>query len=131
MIFSPENVAKIEAGEKTQTRRVRRPYAVSGRKDGAAYDVWDFNARRAYVPIYEVGKSYAVQPGRGKKAVGRIRITAIRYCERAAEISEGDAVAEGFATPDEFRAVYARINGTAALDAPCWAIVFEWEGAER
>ena len=40
---------------------------------------------------WEEGKTYAVQPGRGKKAVGRIRITKIRR-ERLQEIK-----------PEEFR----------------------------
>jgi len=43
---------------------------------------------------FRVGNTYAVQPGRGKKAVGRIRILGIRR-ERLQEITWQDAVAEG------------------------------------
>ena len=43
---------------------------------------------------WAVGKTYAVQPGRGKKSVGRIRITKIRR-ERLHQISGYDVVAEG------------------------------------
>lgn len=43
---------------------------------------------------WQVGRTYAVQPGRGKKAVGRIRLLEIRQ-ERLQDISEEDALAEG------------------------------------
>lgn len=74
---------------------------------------------------YAVGRSLAVQPGRGKHAVGRVQITAIRYCARAGDISQEDARAEGFETATEFCAVYGRLNGAAALNAPCWALMFD------
>jgi len=43
---------------------------------------------------WAVGYVYAVRPGRGQKAVGRIRITNIRR-EHVQDISEADAIAEG------------------------------------
>lgn len=43
---------------------------------------------------WQVGRTYAVQPGRGKKAVGRIRITGIRR-EQLQDISPEDVKAEG------------------------------------
>ncbi|MFA4974630.1 MAG: ASCH domain-containing protein [bacterium] len=61
-------------GTKTQTRRLRAQ------------------------PPY-VGRTYAVQPGRGKPAVGRIRITAIRQ-QRVQDITAEDALAEGLVCPD-------------------------------
>jgi hypothetical protein len=45
-------------------------------------------------PRWQVGRTYAVQPGRGKKAVGRIRITGIRR-EWLDDISGEDCLAEG------------------------------------
>jgi hypothetical protein len=55
---------------------------------------------------------YLCRPaGRGKHGVARIEITAIRYCARAGDISEEDAIAEGFKSAAQFREVYARING--------------------
>ena len=44
---------------------------------------------------WEIGRTYAVQPGRGKPAVARIRITNIRQ-ERLCDITAADARAEGF-----------------------------------
>ncbi len=74
---------------------------------------------------YIVGRSLAVQPGRGKHAIGRIAITGIRYCARAGDISEEDARAEGFATAAEFCTIYVTLNGLVALERPCWALRFE------
>jgi hypothetical protein len=41
-----------------------------------------------------IGKTYAVQPGRGKKQIVRIRILNIRQ-EHLQDITEADAIAEG------------------------------------
>ena len=73
---------------------------------------------------YAVGRSLAVQPGRSKHAVGRVQITAIRYCARSGDISEDDARAEGFETAAEFCEVYGRLNGAVALEKACWALTF-------
>lgn len=43
---------------------------------------------------WQVGRTYAVQPRMSKKAVGRIRLTAIRR-EALEDITEADIVAEG------------------------------------
>jgi len=41
-----------------------------------------------------VGRTYAVQPGRGKPAVARFKLLELR-CERVTEISAVDAIKEG------------------------------------
>lgn len=51
--------------------------------------------------VYQVGKDYAVQPGRTKPAIARIRITGIRR-EDVREIDLEDVVAEGFKYEGEF-----------------------------
>lgn len=137
MLFRPESVAKILADEKTMTRRAVKPDDCTPCPWKAAADDWfpltiawdDGEEVSAVIGDgprlrYGVGKTYSVQPGRGKAAVARVEITEIRYCERAASISEQDAIAEGFATPEEFRDVYGRINGVGALERPAWALTF-------
>lgn len=69
MIFGPKMLPKVLDGTKTQTRR---------------------RSSR-----YRAGHDYAIQPGRGKRAVGRLRVLAVRR-ERICDISEDDAIAEGF-----------------------------------
>jgi hypothetical protein len=86
MLFLPDLAEAIKAGKKTQTRRLAesndrlvKEYfqdraghwhkaltVVRGHRD---------SARRV---LYRVGQTYAAQPGRGKSAIARIRLTAIR-----------------------------------------------------
>jgi hypothetical protein len=95
MIFKPEMVRAILADEKTQTRR--------GTKKGEGLYVYGLVSAPGphYVsaggPIkWMEGRTYAIQPGRGKPAVARFLLEQIRYCERAGAISEEDAHWEGF-----------------------------------
>ena len=74
--------------------------------------------------LYEVGRTYAVQPGRGKHALGRIRLRAIRR-EPAQDISEGDARAEGVASPAAFREIWIELYGRDALERLCYVLVIE------
>jgi hypothetical protein len=118
----------ILEGRKTQTRRPVKPHQM-------LLPVTPYSAEMCVVQsnvpaktarvYYREGATYAVQPGRGKKGVARIRITRIRYVERAAEISAVDSAAEGFLTGAEFRRVYGTINGSGSLGQPCWALTFE------
>lgn len=91
MIYTPSNAAKMITGEKDQTRLIV--------KDGD-YPIFDYDLKSIFAVhrkarvIYQVGKSYSIQPGRGKPAIGRRVLRAIRQ-ERLQEISEADAKAEG------------------------------------
>lgn len=93
MLFKPELAAKIPTGEKTQTRRIV--------KDGEFIDTYehrDKTVKVVYLPNGHVkwmtGKFYAIQTGRGQKAIGRFRLLDIRR-QRVGDISETDAIAEG------------------------------------
>ncbi len=74
---------------KTQTRRVVRPGDVAVYDEAGQIVAVTKNGRTQW----EVGRTYAVQPGRTQPQVARIRITAIRT-EPVTAISEADAIAE-------------------------------------
>ena len=90
MIFQ-HTIEQILDGSKTQTRRVVKDgqYCSHNAQRGI-YCVFEARDRLKYM----LDKTYAVQPGRGKKGVARIRITGIRQ-ERVQDITAEDAKAEG------------------------------------
>jgi len=96
MIFSvADHVEQIVKGTKTQTRR-------------------------AYTSKYWPGKTYAIQPGRGKLADprGRILITHAWIESRERNVIHPfDAEAEGGYTPEEYEVLYEKLN-------PGWG--FRW-----
>ena len=91
MIFKDKLCQKVLDGTKTQTRRLMKDGEyVFVKPTGEVVEVCDSNNRLKW----HVGNSYAVQPGRGKHAVGRILLKGIRR-ESVQSISEADAIAEG------------------------------------
>lgn len=110
MNFRPELAAKVMAGEKTVTRRLvsdnpRSPWFVGG-------------------CTLQIGRDYAVCPGRGKNAIGRVRITNV-YRLGLWPISDAEANKEGFPSAQEFRATFTAINKVWTPDAVVWRIEFE------
>lgn len=103
MIFRPELAKAILQRKKTQTRRLAT----------------------AKTCRYRAGKSYAVQPGRGKTAVCRITITDVRL-EALGEITLKDARKEGFVTTDEFRDYWASLYGRFDPDLMVWVLSFQF-----
>lgn len=119
MLFKPEMIEQIVAGNKTQTRRLRKAgeTAWCGHLD-LQYILTVVSGSAGRVK-WQVGRDYAVQPGRGKPGALwrpetgdifypaaaddtvdgfvplRIRITGIRK-EDVRKISKADALAEGF-----------------------------------
>src|SRR5690606_10500152 len=105
MIFQ-HTIVRVLSGQKTQTRRIVKPRTITPPKDARPdantdgewlYDAWGTQPLTVYSakpckpgtgfyglgytkahPKYRVGSQYSFQPGRGKKSVGRIEITAIR-----------------------------------------------------
>lgn len=120
MIFQ-HTIDKVLSGEKTQTRRRVKPnhvcWADSYDENGAT-EITDvrvvIDESRPGRKIYEVGKTYAVQPARGKPAVARIRITDIRR-EDVRNISDEDALAEGFGDRESFLELWVEMHDPSAL----------------
>jgi hypothetical protein len=104
VIFKPRLARLVVAGKKTQTRR---PV-----KDGE--------------PIcrYRPGREYAVQPGRGKAQIARLKVIAVAR-EPLGELTFDAARAEGFRTRDDFMAYWEELYGRIDVDLPVWAIAFE------
>jgi hypothetical protein len=100
---------KVIAGEKTQTRRIVKPgqRLVEEFYDWPFRHVYDNNDRlvyATYTPLNIATGRYAVMPARGVRGlrkVADIEITRIRR-EDIREISEADAIAEGFALCPEY-----------------------------
>jgi hypothetical protein len=109
--FRPELAEKVMAGEKTVTRRltshnVRSPW-------------W-----RAACSL-GVGRDYAVCPGRGKNAIGRVVVTSVRREPLHLVQQPGEAEREGFADFDGFRDAWVAINGDWDEMALVWRVEFE------
>jgi len=112
VIFSPDLCELILSGAKTVTRR---PVKVD------SYDTLQFPLPCRYV----VGRTYAVQPGRGKKAVGRIRVVSVDR-EPLTLVRHGNEWArEGFASVNDFYRRWTDLYGLVPAMQPVWRIEFE------
>mgnify|MGYP000975279841 CR=1 FL=1 len=104
---------------KTSTARVVKEGELSIRAWGAlspVIRVFNGNDRA----VYKLGYTYAVQPGRGKKAVGRIQITDIRR----GDVRDQPASfyrAEGFASKQQFLDLWHKMHGG---NCDAWLISF-------
>ena len=86
MIFSPELVEKVMGGKKTVTRR-RLPVR------------------------YQPGKVYAVQPGRGKRHVGHIKVRRVEEQRLSMVMKWGEARREGFRRRGDFINYWEKLHG--------------------
>ncbi len=116
MIFA-HTLDQVIQGQKWQTRRLVK--ASDCLVEGVAIQ------RGTNRILYAVGKTYAVQPNRGKKAVARILLTGLRR-ERVADITESDARAEGFLSREEFLSTWCAIHGIKSdLNREVWVFEFK------
>lgn len=109
MNFQPGLAAKVMAGEKTVTRRICN--------DNPRSPWW---LRRCSL---KPGRSYAVCPGRGKNAIGRVVVVSVRY-SRLGDVDDGEARREGFDSAESFAAAFRQINGEYDPDLLCWRVEF-------
>lgn len=124
MIFQ-ETIDSAVARLKTKTRRLWQPdYVLEKTEDGGTAVISDILARRR--TVWQTGRTYAAQPGRGQKAVGRILVTDIKR-ERLQDMTEDDAKAEGFDSLAEFKDAWNKIHlrdkGCRWLDNPEVAVI--------
>lgn len=113
ILFKPRFVEPILSGQKTQTRRV--------------------GTRR-----WNVGAVHQVQTRMldNSSVFARVRVLDV-YREMVSAISEGDAVAEGFSSREEFVAAFCEISGVdvmspafdEAMASDVWVVHFELEKA--
>lgn len=75
-----------------------------------------------------VGRDYAVCPGRGKHAVGRVRVTGVRLFGEIGRLDDDEARREGFRDAAGFEAGFAEINGSYDPHACVWRVEFTREG---
>lgn len=151
MMFREDLLKKVLSGEKTQTRRVvkvgqfafayddanyakAREYCVEplmlAGNDGLRHvrtmqphwwinEVMEVDRRK-----WLLNNDYAIQGGRGKPAVARFKIKRIGL-ERVGDISDADAVAEGFTDKAAFLAAFASITGKTDMGVWVWALTFQ------
>lgn len=110
MNFRPELAAKVMAGEKTVTRRLMSDNPRSP---------WSRNGCRL-----REGRTYAVCPGRGKNAIGRVRVLDVVGMPLS-HVDQLEATLEGFGSIAEFEAAFTGINGSYDPSAWVWRIKFE------
>jgi hypothetical protein len=111
---------KVIARQKTQTRRIVKPNesAIRGRYNKITSVMSGDRTK------WRVGGSYAVQTGRGKGQIARVRLTCIRS-ERLSRIRQADAQAEGFASRQEFLQTWDTIHGANSREVRVWVLEFE------
>jgi hypothetical protein len=133
---------QVMDGTKTETRRLVKPEHRPIMEGNQVVEVHVIQPPHRLSGIYrerllwQVGHTYAVQPGRGQKAVARIRLTGIRR-ERLQDITPEQAYNEGmvhFAAPHiPLTLIFARVwdslhdrPGERFEDNPdVWVLVFE------
>lgn len=110
MNFRPELAEKVMAGDKMVTRRL-----VS---DNPRSPWWREKC------ALEVGRDYAICPGRGKNAIGRVRIVRVTK-QLLVRLTNAEARGEGFASAIEFEKAWTEINGGYDPQANVWRVQFE------
>ena len=71
----------------------------------------------------KVNHSYAVQPGRSKKAIGRVVVESVSL-ERLGHLTFDQVRAEGFDRPSEFVRTWVDLHGGYDPDEVVWRVQF-------
>ncbi len=141
MIFHPELAKKVMAGKKTQTRRLIKAgdklilRGINSRFYGdkllpAVVNFAKRGNKSKETPFlrWQTERDYAVQAGRGKKAIGRIRILKIEQ-KLLCQIPIRDVWAEGFEALQDFidgwSSIYSEREHQWLACPPVWKLEFE------
>src|SRR4051812_3229392 len=108
------------SGRKTQTCRIAKPSEKAIRASDGTIEAVTGSGRDKY----RIGKTYAVQPSRNESAVARIHLTSIEK-KKISAITLKEAQAEGYASGEEFFAVWRTIHGEKNAHAEVWVLKFE------
>src|SRR5664279_740162 len=125
MIFQ-YTLDQVLSGRKTQTSRLVTPHDSAVYGSGHEIVAVTVNGRDKY----RVGKTYAVQPARGKPAVAHIRLVRIEG-KKVSATTLAEAKAEGFASREAFFETWNEIHGANQLDADVWMLTLELVPAEN
>lgn len=111
---------QIVARTKTVTRRLiaHGDLAVRG-KNNVIVQV-KHNGRTKW----QIGTTYAVQPGRGETGIARICVARITQ-QQLKRISNTESQAEGFTNRQEFLSTWRTIHGSVDPNLKVWVIEFE------
>ena len=125
MIFAHTLDKLVIVGRKTQTLRPAYPGDHLARTAAGELAVYEgafmFGTREIHRVRWIVGHDYAIQPGRGKHAIGHFRCTYLRKIDNPLKVDEAFARAEGFDSLGEFLEAWKRLYPRRHAE-PCWAI---------
>lgn len=114
MLFMEALAIQIVTEMKRQTRRIQ--------KIGETYlDAPHKTVFTGNKIKWQVGRDYAVQTRRGGCSLSKFNLLNIRS-EPACDISDADAIAEGFTSRDEFLSTWVKINGKDSLSKQAWVL---------
>ncbi len=102
MLFEKYHISKIQSGEKTETRRAKKPRVIVG---------------HLYKPHTTFMK---------KEKAGYIKILKI-WKERLGEISNASARKEGCGSREAYFKLFKEINGNADLRRSIWVVRFKFQ----
>ena len=105
ILFKKSFIDKIISGEKTATRRPRRP-------------------------MVKPGGVYHIRVGFYTHLPDRFRVLK-RFQQRLGDMGHDDALKEGFSCLDEFRAEWEGIYRAFDPDQVVWVVEFEYLGPDR
>lgn len=147
MLFKPELIKLILKKKKTQTRRPSKDnesidYIMVQKRHGNVVQkrlATQHHNKKGDLVLktkYRIGKTYALQPGRGKPSIGRRILIKDIFKQKLLEISPSQAEKEGFESIDGFLRYFYKINQILFPDAPnfihlslpnpnVWVIKFE------